>query len=119
MRQVRSVVVPERRALLENSSPSTIPSTPGDTRRFRLVLVTDSSYLADCVCEHVPQWTFDKLSWVYRNRRGEVIKNSEGYRMLYEETELLSMVGVQVQWSHVPRDFNCEADALANAVLRR
>lgn len=119
MRQVRSVVVPERRTLLENSSSRTIPDTVRDARHFRLVLVTDSSYLVDCVCEHMPQWTFDKLNRVYCNRRGEVIKNIEGFRMLYEETELLSMVGVQVQWYHVPRDFNCEADALANAALRR
>ncbi|KAI3570905.1 hypothetical protein IWW34DRAFT_824942 [Fusarium oxysporum f. sp. albedinis] len=55
---------------------------------------------------------------LYCNRRGEIIKNSEGFRILNEETELLSVVGVQVQWYHVPRDFNGEADALANAALR-
>jgi hypothetical protein len=67
----------------------------------------------------MPQWTFDNLNRVYCNCRGKVIKNSEGFRMLYEETELLSVVGVQVQCYYVPRDFNCEADALANAALRR
>ncbi|KAJ0127736.1 G1/S-specific cyclin CCN1 [Fusarium oxysporum f. sp. albedinis] len=103
MRQVRSVVVPERRILLKGSSPRTTPDTLRDARRFRLVLATDSSYLVDCI---------------YCNRGGDVIKNSEGFRILNEETELLSVVGVQVQWYHVPRDFNGEADALANAALR-
>ncbi|KAK7420519.1 hypothetical protein QQX98_002717 [Neonectria punicea] len=117
MRQVCSVVVPERRTLLEASSPRTYPSTLQDARHFRLVLATDSSYLVDCMCEYMPQWTFDDLNRVYCNHRGEVIKNSEGFRMLYEETALLSMVGVQVQWYHIPRAFNCEADALANAAL--
>ncbi|EXK25715.1 hypothetical protein FOMG_17634 [Fusarium oxysporum f. sp. melonis 26406] len=98
MRQVRSVVVPERRILLKGSSPRTTPDTLRDARRFRLVLATDSSYLVDCI--------------------GDVIKNIEGFRILNEETELLSVVGVQVQWYHVPRDFNGEADALANAALR-
>ncbi|EXK76742.1 hypothetical protein FOQG_18526 [Fusarium oxysporum f. sp. raphani 54005] len=118
MRQVRSAVVPERRILLKGSSPRTTPNTLRDARRFRLVLATDSSYLVDYMCEYMPQWTFDNLNRVYCNRRGEVIKNSEGFRILNEETELLSVVGVQVQWYHVPRDFNGEADALANAALR-
>ncbi|KAK2470767.1 hypothetical protein H9L39_16998 [Fusarium oxysporum f. sp. albedinis] len=117
MRQVRSAVVPERRILLKGS-PRTTPNTLRDARRFRLVLATDSSYLVDCMCEYMPHWTFDNLNRVYCNRRGEVIKNSEGFRILNEETELLSVVGVQVQWYHVPRDFNGEADALANAALR-
>ncbi|KAI3572228.1 ribonuclease H-like domain-containing protein [Fusarium oxysporum f. sp. albedinis] len=107
MRQVRSVVVPERRILLKGSSPRTTPDTLRDARRFRLVLATDSSYLVDCMCKYMPQWTFDNLN-----------RNSEGFRILNEETELLSVVGVQVQWYHVPRDFNGEADALANAALR-
>lgn len=119
MRQVRSVVVPERHTLLNASSPGTIPGTRGDAGRFRLVLATDSSYLVECMCKHMPKWTFDNPNRVYTNRKGEVIKNSEGFRRLYEETELLSRVGVQVQWYHVQRGFNCEADALANAALRR
>ncbi|EGU87530.1 hypothetical protein FOXB_01953 [Fusarium oxysporum f. sp. conglutinans Fo5176] len=68
--------------------------------------------------EDMRQWTFDNLNRVYCNRRGDVIKNIEGFRILNEETELLSVFGVQVQWYHVPRDFNGEADALANAALR-
>ncbi|KAK2480387.1 hypothetical protein H9L39_07955 [Fusarium oxysporum f. sp. albedinis] len=64
MRQVRSVVVPERRILLKGSSPRTTPDTLRDARRFRLVLATDSSYLVDCMCKYMPQWTFDNLNRV-------------------------------------------------------
>ncbi|KAL7904016.1 hypothetical protein GGI35DRAFT_464305 [Trichoderma velutinum] len=119
MRQVRSIIVPERRALLKSSLPRNNRHALRDPNHFRLILATDSSYLVDCMCEFMPQWAFDETERVYCNRRGDVIKNSEGFKMLYEETELLSAVGVQVQWYYIPRGHNCEADALANAALRK
>ncbi|CAH0057848.1 unnamed protein product [Clonostachys solani] len=117
MRKVRSTVVLERRSLVKASFPGTGADKLRDLCHFRLILGTDSSYLVDCLCEYMPQWTSDDQNQVYGNRQGQTIKNSEGFRMLYEETELLSMVGVQVVWYYVPRDFNHEADALANAAL--
>lgn len=87
-------------------------------RRFRLILATDSSYLAECVCHHMKEWTFDEPSGPYRNRKNHVIANSDAFRELVEEVQLLSTVGVQVMWYQVPRKFNAEADALANAALR-
>ncbi|UKZ81925.1 hypothetical protein TrVFT333_009702 [Trichoderma virens FT-333] len=119
MRQVRSIIMPKRRALVKASSPVSHPDALRDIRHFTLVLATDSSYLVDCMCDFMPQWTLDETEGTYYNRRGDAIKNSEGFKMLYKETELLSYVGVQVKWYHIPRGFNCEADALANAALRK
>ncbi|KAM0263014.1 hypothetical protein ACHAQJ_001392 [Trichoderma viride] len=119
MRQVRSVIVPKRCILLEKGWAAFRTFIQKDSRRFRLVLVTDSSYLVECMCKHMPQWTFDEANGVYSNRRSDIIRNSEGFAMLNKEMELLSLVGVQVQWYHVPRSLNREADALANAALRK
>jgi ribonuclease HI len=117
MHIVRSTVIPERRSLVRASLPGASPDQRRDVSYFRLILGTNSSYLVDCIYEYISDWTLDKQNKVYYNRHRQVIKNSEGFRILYKETKLLFMVGMQVVWYYVPHDFNHEADALANAAL--
>jgi ribonuclease HI len=118
MRRVRIAIVPRRRILLGAASQQSSRHAMQAARYIRLILATDSSYLVECVCQHMQKWFFDKPSGLYKNRRNQVIANSEAFRELVDEVRLLSTVGVQVMWYKVPRNFNAEADALANAALR-
>ena len=86
-----------------------------DPERLRLVAVTDSSYLVDCMCEHMPNWT--EVDGVLFNKKGEKIANSESFLKVRREVSELSEVGVQVVWYHVERAENTHADRLAKAAV--
>ncbi|RVD89473.1 uncharacterized protein DFL_000480 [Arthrobotrys flagrans] len=117
MHYIRTVIVPRRKTLVQSVSRGNSKDAIKVAVRFRLILATDSSYLVECICKHMKQWKYDETQQVYRNRRGQVIENSDGFRRIFDERDKLSMVGVQVVWYHVPRRFNANADRLANSAL--
>ena len=86
-----------------------------DGARLRLVAVTDSIYLVDCMCEHMPNWTEE--DGVLFNKKGKKIANSESFLGIRREVSELSKVGVQVVWYHVGRAENTHADRLAKAAV--
>ena len=103
LRTVRRKVVPPRECLGE------------DGAKLRLVAVTDSTYLVDCMCEHMPNWTEE--DGVLFNKKGKKIANSESFLGIRREVSELSKVGVQVVWYHVGRAENTHADRLAKAAV--
>ncbi|KAI0431428.1 ribonuclease H-like domain-containing protein [Xylaria sp. FL1042] len=116
LQQVRQTVEPARRALIQASLIHISEDHRRDIRQFRLIVATDSSYLVQCISKHIKKWTM--VDGIYRNEQGRPVKNSNGFAKLNREVERLSMVGVEVAWYHVPREFNKEADALARSALR-
>jgi len=108
MQVIRKEVIPARSILV---------SCNRDKKRFRLVLVTDSSYTVESMCKHWKDWKVVGSQKVLRNQKGEEIVNSEVFLAIKDEVEKLSRDGVQVAYYHVPREINSEADALAKAGL--
>lgn len=111
LRQVRSRIMPGRHSMCHAAptSPFGIP----DARGIKVVIATDSSYLVEAMCRHYPGWIFDKDKGKLRNRRGQIIEGSDGFRQIKWEVEVLTWMGVQVKYYQVPRAHNVEADALA------
>lgn len=114
LRRVREAIEPARRATVENAHPHR-EAYSREIRHFRLVIATDSSYVVECMCRHIENWTLagDR----YWNTEGAEVKNGKGFVELNREVEALSKVGVQVKWYHVPREYNREADRLARLAL--
>ncbi|KAG9634804.1 ribonuclease H-like protein, partial [Aureobasidium melanogenum] len=83
---------------------------------FRVVIITDSAYLFDCMTSHLMVWRWDPKIQVYTNKKsGKAIINSKYIRSVVKEVEMLAERGVQVLWKKVPRALNLEADRLAKA----
>ncbi|KAH0368561.1 ribonuclease H-like protein, partial [Aureobasidium melanogenum] len=83
---------------------------------FRVVMVTDSAYLFDCMTSHLMVWRWDPKIQVYANKKsGKSIFNSKYIHNVVKEVEMLAERGVQVLWKKVPRALNQEADRLAKA----
>ena len=114
---VRTQVMPERRTHVSNAEGGHQPAAVRDTKRLRLIVTTDSSYVVEGMCAHFQQWTVDKTNGTIKNKRGKVVKNSEGFLRIKSEVEALSIVGVQVVYYHVCREENAAADGLARAAI--
>lgn len=108
LRTVCSRVVPARQALCMGQ----------DATHFRLVMATDSSYLVECMCEHLPNWTENAATGVLQNKHGKAVANSTGLLEVLGEVRALSKVGVQVAWYHVGREDNTHADRLAKTMVK-
>ncbi|KAI1371287.1 hypothetical protein F4677DRAFT_450552 [Hypoxylon crocopeplum] len=116
MRHVRQAIEPSRRTMIRNTLPENCrENRRRDIRNFCLVLATDSSYLVECLCKHIEKWTL--TGNVYKNERGQIVKNGEGFAQIDAEVDALSRVGVQVEWYHVPKECNKEANRLAQTAL--
>ncbi|TIA39230.1 hypothetical protein D6C83_06402 [Aureobasidium pullulans] len=115
---IREKYLPNRRVTL-SSAMNTCPCHEECWARglpFRIVLVTDSAYLFDCMTSHLFIWRWDPKNRLYSNKKsGKVIMNSKHIRGVVEEIEKLAGSGVQVLWRKVPRELNEEADRLAKA----
>lgn len=87
-----------------------------DFKLQQIKIATDSSYLVDAMAKHVE-------GWIERDGIGSTGKVVAHYERLKELHELLDEMeygddgGIQVQFWHVGRSVNREADALANAAL--
>lgn len=108
MQVVRKDIVPARSVLVQDDH---------DTKRFRLVLVTDSSYAVECMCKHRKSWILDDEQKCLKNQQGKEITNSDILLAIEAEVEKLSRVGVQVTYYNVPRELNQDADALARVAI--
>ncbi|KAK6498278.1 hypothetical protein TWF506_004517 [Arthrobotrys conoides] len=117
MHYVRTVIVPKRKTFFQSVAQRTSLNAIRVAIRFRLIIATDSSYLVECICKHSKQWEYSEPEQVYRNQHGRVIANSQAFHRIFDERDKLSMVGIQVEWYHVPRRFNVQADGLANLAL--
>jgi len=111
LRTVRSQVVPARQTLCAAAGGDR------DAMHFRLVAVTDSSYLVECMCEHLPNWTENAATGVLESKKGKAIANSVEFMEVIGEVKELAKVGVQVAWYHVRREENVHADRLARRMI--
>ncbi|KAI0195293.1 hypothetical protein EV127DRAFT_420622 [Xylaria flabelliformis] len=116
LQQVSRSVEPARRTLIRGSFPRIKKDKFIRIKGFRLIVATDSSYVVECMSNHIEKWSM--VDGIYRNEQGGAVKNSDGFAKLTHAVEKLSMVGVQVAWYHVPRQFNKEADGLARSALQ-
>ncbi|KAI1752352.1 hypothetical protein F4782DRAFT_530607 [Xylaria castorea] len=116
LRQVLQNIEPARRVMIRGLSPQAGENELRNVKRFRLIVVTDSSYVVECMSKHIENWSME--NGIYRNEQDVAVHNSDGFAKLTHEVQELSMVGVQVVWYHVPREFNKEAGALAQLALR-
>ncbi|TRX90786.1 hypothetical protein FHL15_008365 [Xylaria flabelliformis] len=116
LQQVLRNVEPARRTLIRGSFPRIGKDRFIGIKRFRLIVATDSSYVVECMSKHIEKWSM--VDGIYRNEQGGAVKNSDGFAKLTHAVKELSMVGVQVAWYHVPRQFNKEADGLARSALQ-
>ncbi|KAI9679727.1 MAG: hypothetical protein M1822_007333 [Bathelium mastoideum] len=110
-------VLPTRRGYVRSADPSLSESIFRDITHFRTVVVTDSSYVVEVMCTHLPRWTKNR-SGDYINKQGKAMKNSAEFTRLLNEIESLAESGVQVAFYLVPREMNAEADRLAKDSLR-
>ena len=87
---------------------------------FRLIVVTDSSYLVECLCKDRRDWQLNTQSVDFKDGKGAPLAYGALFIHLLEEIDLLSQAGVDVQWYLVPREFNKDAEKLAkDALVRR
>ena len=63
------------------------------------------------------EWLFKWEGNGYRNAKGQAVMNGELFRELQNELACLTDAGVEVQFWHVAREDNSEADQLANDAL--
>ena len=63
---------------------------------FRLIVVTCSVDLVECLCKHRQRWQLEPNSSVYRDYRGGLLPNGALWRQLVIEIDLLSRDGVDV-----------------------
>lgn len=108
---VRSQVMPRRREFCRRAPGS--KSAVRDATHLRVVVATDSSYVVEGLCQHWSGWNIDPRTDQFRNKKGKVVGNSDGFLGVRRAVEALSMVGAQVAYYHVPREHNTEADRLA------
>lgn len=87
-----------------------------DYKLQQIKIATDSSYLVEAMSQHVE-------GWIERGgigSKGKVVAHYERLKTLHElldEMEFGDDGGIGVQFWHIERSMNKEADALANAAL--
>lgn len=81
--------------------------------RFRTVIVTDSSYVVELICSHLPKWTWSEARGVYYNKHKQVRANSDLIRCLVDEMYTLFLIDIKVVFCHVLRHENKHANDLA------
>ncbi|KAI7231533.1 hypothetical protein KC330_g6377 [Hortaea werneckii] len=87
---------------------------PGPMRELsHVVIKTDSAYLFNAMTKWVFKWRNND----YINCRGRPVTNASLFKQLEAEIQALHKLNVGVQFWHVRREENREADALANAAL--
>lgn len=79
----------------------------------RLVVITDSTYLVDGLTKHVWQWEYNG----YKNAKGKGVVNGEVFKDLHRRIGKLESDGLDVCFWAVEREWNTDADGLANAAL--
>ena len=77
----------------------------------RIVIATDSEYVVRGICELVDNW--QENGW--RTSKGGPIKNKDLWGWLLADVEEAENNGVSVQFLHVKREWNVEADRQAKA----
>ncbi|KAI7348036.1 hypothetical protein KC320_g6861 [Hortaea werneckii] len=103
-----------KRLTLLNTDRCDRPRRPGPMRKLRRVIIkADSAYLVNAMTKWVFKWRNNN----YTNCRGRPVKNAALFRKLDAELQELAELGVHVQFLHVRREQNREADLLANAAL--
>ncbi|KAK4539590.1 hypothetical protein LTR36_010526 [Oleoguttula mirabilis] len=86
----------------------------GPTRRLRRVVIkSDSAYVVNAMTDWIDTWKQNG----FRNCRGLPVANESLFRSIDEHIKTLNGIDVEVQFWHVPRGQNEEADLLANAAL--
>lgn len=90
------------------------PRPQGPMRKLsRVVIKTDSAYLVNAMTNWVFKWRNND----YTNSHGRPVTNASLFRQLEAELKELFDLNVHVQFWHVRREQNREADLLANAAL--
>jgi ribonuclease HI len=79
----------------------------------RVVVITDSTYVVDCLAKHIWDWEYNG----YKNVKGKLVVNGEVFKELHKRIEKLEGDGMDVCFWLVEREWNTEADGLANAAL--
>lgn len=79
----------------------------------QVVIKTDSEYLCFGATEWIAKWK--KNGW--KNARGRPVANRGLFQKLDGAVRALEEMNILVQFWHVPRKQNCEADALVNERL--
>jgi len=72
----------------------------------RIVIATDSEYVVLGICDWVDKWKL--RGW--RTTKGTPAKNKDLWEMLLKEVEEAERDGVSVQFWHIKREWNVEAD---------
>lgn len=86
----------------------------GPRRKLRRVVIrADSKYLVNAMTDWIFKWEDNG----YLNARGLPVTNGGLFRELALAVEDSNDDDVDVQFWHVPRELNGEADCLANAAL--
>jgi ribonuclease HI len=78
-----------------------------------VVIKADSEYLVKSMTDWVEKWRDNG----YENCRGLPVTNADMFRHIDAAIFELNRLGVEVQFWHVRREENREADCLANAAL--
>ena len=87
---------------------------PGQSRRLRrAVIKADSLYLIEGMTDWIYKWRNNG----YENCRGLLVTNADMFKHIDNAINQLNDMDVEVQFWHVPREENREADCLANAGL--
>ncbi|KAK6534956.1 hypothetical protein TWF281_006256 [Arthrobotrys megalospora] len=129
IRYVRTVIIPERKDLIYQALeeernrlptftflPSSNPHFAYESLVFRLILVTDYSYIVECLCRTSPRTSIkDEFREEFEGENTS--KDSEGFLELLNERRRLAMAGAYVVWYHVSPEFNSESKRLAESVL--
>ncbi|KAK2630307.1 hypothetical protein QTJ16_001127 [Diplocarpon rosae] len=113
---VRNTVIPHRPRTVINSESSYDYRAVCDMTHMRLIIATDSSYVVECLCKHMTDWSKNKQGALV-SKQGQLVENSQAFLRLQNGVEELSMVGVQVANYHVGRVENKEADGRAKASI--
>ncbi|KAH6718147.1 ribonuclease H-like domain-containing protein [Leptodontidium sp. MPI-SDFR-AT-0119] len=79
----------------------------------QVVIKSDSVYLVKGMTEWALKWERD--GW--KTAKGQPVVNEELFKQLLDQYKALADSGVEVLFWHVRRDFNTEADRLANDAL--
>jgi ribonuclease HI len=86
----------------------------GPSRRLRRVVIkADSEYLVKAMTDWINKWRTNG----YENCRGLPVTNADMFKHLDHTINELNAMDVQVEFWHVRREENREADCLANAAL--
>jgi ribonuclease HI len=79
----------------------------------RVVIRTDSEYLVKGMTEWINMWRVNG----YQDIWGQSVTNAEYFQQIDSLTYELIQHHLEVEWRHVPREMNQEADRLANQAL--